>query len=315
MPSSFVARKLAHCAALFTALSGAAVAAGDCIALHALRDLNIEIRHRLQAQDDDKRFVLPRERAWFKAFDHVGAVSIKAKFTKGAWRKSGSGTLISACHVLTSYHVVFPDFAPFDPHRKVMFSFGVSSASGSPFKYAIEGTPVDIGLFDPRRPVHLLDQIVVRLKERAPAEYHGLDFAAVDPNDFGADVYACGYPGELNVFADDPRALYCDKCQVKGYHYLRGYETNCTMPAGTSGGAVFRLLKDAACDPALKLALVGAPNQSPGAELFPKNHPRIRSFVTDYQRTLAAIRGSIAQDDCSTLTLARARHPSAYGYR
>lgn len=96
---------------------------------------------------------------------------------------------------------------------------------------------------------------------------------------------------------------------------MRGYETNCTMPAGTSGGAVFRLLPDAVCDPDRKLALLGAPNQSPEPEIFPKDHPRIRSFVTDYSKTLAVIRQIIEKDDCAALAEAQPRGATMQGYQ
>lgn len=192
----------------------------NCVATKAFSDFGQENRRAFEAPGDDKRFVLPRERAAFHAFDRVGAVAIKARVTQQRWRKSGSGTLINACYVLTSYHVVFPDFVGFNAARSVMFSFGVPTQAGKPFKYAIEGAPVDLGLFDPQRPVHLLDQVLIRLKERVPAPHAPIDFTAAPAQDYGVEVYACGFPGELNTFKDSPQSLYCDKCQVKGYARL-----------------------------------------------------------------------------------------------
>jgi hypothetical protein len=218
--------------------------------------------------------------------------------------------------VLTSYHVVFPDLAPFSTARRVAFSFGAGPVAGAPFKYVAEGTPVDIGLYDPARPVHSLDQVLIRLARRAPSHYEKISIADVDVKDFGsAEVFACGYPGSMDIVGGAAEALYCDVCQIKGYHYLRGYETNCTMPAGTSGGAVFRMLKDRDCDPALRVALIGAPNQSPEAEIFPKNHPRIRSYVSDYHKALAAIKRIIDADDCSGLPEVQALAPAVYGHQ
>ncbi len=284
-----------------------------CISRAALNELSAAVQAAQAAPGYDKRFIVPRELSAFAVFEVVGAIAIKAKLTRQRWRKSGSGTLIGACHVLTSYHVVFPDLVKFDPAREVTFSFGVPDDGTQPFKYSVEGMPVDVGLYDPSRPVHLFDQVLIKLKARVPQSAH-VEFASVNPAEFGADVYACGYPGELNTFSDRPQALFCDRCQVKGYHYLRGYETNCTMPEGTSGGAVFRPLPDAACDPDLKLALLGAPNQSPEPELFPKDHPRIRSFATDYVRSQAAVQRLIGADDCDKLPQAQPRAMIMRGY-
>jgi Trypsin-like peptidase domain len=317
MTTSLRRRTACIAAALLAALpcARAAAAPRSCIAPDALMDSSAQRHAKPAADRDDQRFILPRERSGFATFDHIGAVSIKDALTERRWFKSGSGTLISACYVLTSYHVVFPDFAQFNTQRRVAFSFGVSKLDGTPFKYAAEGVPVDIGLFNPQRPVYALDQVLIRLKQRAPAEYAKLEFADVDVKDFGAaEVYACGYPGDLDIFTGDPAPLLCDRCQVKGYHYLRGYETNCTMPAGTSGGAVLRALKDKNCDPQLKLALVGAPNQAPEVEVFPKNHPRIRSFVSDYNKAAAAIKRIVDRDDCAPLAELQAQSPPTYGY-
>ncbi len=310
-------RRVGAVAVLALLASAASAQEEHCIAPAALSDIGAQIRDTLRSDIDDKRFVLPRERGDFRAFDHVGAVSIKDKFTRQRWLKSGSGTLISACYVLTSYHVVFPDFADFTQARKVTFSFGVSERSDKPFKYSIEGVPVDIGLFDPQRPIYAIDQVLIRLNQPAPPEYQPMDFVDVASKDFGdAEVYACGYPGDINsIFEGEPQALYCDKCQVKGYNYLRGYETNCTMLAGTSGGGVFRVLKDATCDPRLKVALVGAPNQSPDGAVFPKNHPRIRSFVTDFNKTLSAIKRIVDHDNCAPRLEPQAQGISPRGYR
>ncbi len=302
-----VMRALAAMAGAWLCLSAAAVRSEDhCVPARAVDEFNGKISEILRSQSADKRFVLPREREAFKDFDRVGVVSIRDKLTRDKLVKSGSGTLINACYVLTSYHVVFPDFDSrsfkYNAKRSVVFSFGVSDDQARPFKQSIEGIPVDLGLFDPQRPVHLLDQLLIRLKQPVALQGHAIEFAAVAAQDFGdAHVWACGFPGNVDLVGGAPQSLYCDQCQIKGYHDLRGYETNCTMPAGTSGGGVFRMDKDAQCEAGFKLRLVGAPNQSPEREVFPKDHPRIRSFVTDFNRTLTAIKNVVDADDCGPL--------------
>jgi Trypsin-like peptidase domain len=274
----------------------------QCVPTEALSQLNQEISDILRSPSDDKRFVLPRDRAAFKSFERVGAVSIRDRFTHDKLVKSGSGTLINACYVLTSYHVVFPDFERdafrYNPKRKVVFSYGVSEDGRRPFKRSMEGVPVDLGLFDPERPIFAFDQVLIRLKEPIVMETDAIELGDADVSKLSdASVWACGYPGDVDLAGGTPQSLYCDQCQVKGYHDVRGFETNCTMVSGTSGGGVFRLAKDARCEAGLMLKLVGAPNQSPEPEIFPKDHPRIRSFVTDFQRTLAVIKRIVDQDD------------------
>jgi hypothetical protein len=279
----------------------------QCVPSEALTQFNQEISDTLRSTSDDKRFVLPRDRAAFKSFNRVGAVSIRDRFTRDKLVKSGSGTLINACYVLTSYHVVFPDFErgtfQYNPKRKVVFSFGVSDDRSRPFKRSVEGVPVDLGLFDPQRPIFAFDQLLIRLREPVEMETDAIELGDSEAAKLGdARVWACGYPGDVDMERGAPQPLTCDQCQVKGYHDLRGFETNCTMVSGTSGGGVFRLAKDARCEAGLRLKLVGAPNQSPEREIFPKDHPRIRSFVTDFHRTLAVIKRIVDQDDCAPLT-------------
>ena len=289
------------CCVAATALGGE-----HCVSVRAVDQFNSEISDILSSSSNDKRFVVPREREAFKNFDRVGVVSIRDKFTRGRFIKSGSGTLINACYVLTSYHVVFPDYDSkafkYNPGRRVAFSFGISEDQTKPFKRSVEGIPIDLGLFDPERPIHFLDQLLVRLKQPVALDEETIEFATVTAKDNGdTRVWACGYPGDVDLTNGAPQSLYCDQCQIKGYHDLRGFATNCTMPAGTSGGGVFRMEKDKQCETGFKLRLVGAPNQSPEREVFPKDHPRLRSFVTDFNKSMATIKKIIDADDCAPI--------------
>lgn len=258
----------------------------------------------------DLRFVIASEDARYRAFDRVGAIYVAAPSSRGELRKTGSGTLIDACHVLTAYHVVFPEVDlvharkgvfQFDPQRVVRFRFGVRAqrgAGGSEFAHSIEGRPVDLGVFNPYARNYADELLLVRLLHSAPAELPPLPLDGdVDYVPGRADFVAAGFPLDSLSRAGLYR-LFGDRCAILGPDRISGYATNCSLSDGVSGGALLRVREDAQCrEPAL-LRLAGIANQKDGPDFFPKDHPTRRSYVVPIARNRTVIERALARDPC-----------------
>ncbi|WP_420467056.1 hypothetical protein [Panacagrimonas sp.] len=261
-------------------------------------------------QEHDLRFVIPLDDARYRAFDNVGAIFVPTPMSRGELRKTGSGTLVDACHVLTAYHVVFPEIDlvnarprvfQFDPQRVVSFRFGQRSArtqGESEFAHVIEGRPLDLGIFDPFTPNYADELLLVRLNRSAPAHYPRLRLDGdVDYVPGRANFIAAGFPVDGMSPAGDYR-LYGDRCAIMGPDRISGYATNCSLTAGVSGGALFRVTEDAACEQPVELRLAGVPNQQDGPGLFAKHHPKRRSFVVPIARNRALLERALARSPC-----------------
>ncbi|MGQ0619122.1 MAG: trypsin-like serine peptidase [Panacagrimonas sp.] len=262
-------------------------------------------------REHDLRFVIPASEPRYRALDNVGAVYVPTQTSGGQLRKTGSGTLIDACHVLTAYHVVFPEIDlingrprvfQFDPRRVVMFRFGRrdehDADGGSEFDHAIEGRPVDLGVFDPFAPNYADELLLVRLNDSAPAHYGPLRLDGdADYVPGSMDFIAAGYPLD-GLSADGVYRLYGDRCAILGPDRISGYATNCSLTGGVSGGALFRVSEDAECSEPVELRLAGVPNQQDGPTLFPKDDPQRRSFVVPIARNRGVIERALAKDPC-----------------
>lgn len=259
-------------------------------------------------REHDLRFVIPANEPRYRAFDHVGAVFIPSLLSAGELRKSGSGTLIDACHVLTAYHVVFPEIDlirqrpfKFDPARAVHFRFGRRDASApepQEFLHSIEGYPLDLGIFDPYSPIYTDELLLVRLKRSAPVDYAPLALDGDTGYSLGEhDFIAAGFPLD-GMSRGGMYQLYGDRCAILGFDLLGGYATNCSLTPGVSGGALFRVHEDAECQKPAELRLAGVPNQQDGPDLFPKNHPRRRSYVVPIARNRKVLEKALAADSC-----------------
>lgn len=261
-------------------------------------------------QEHDLRFVIPVEDARYRAFDNVGAIFVPTPMSRGELRKTGSGTLLDACHVLTAYHVVFPEIDlvnarprvfQFDAQRVVSFRFGRRSErkdGESEFAHVIEGRPLDLGIFDPFAPSYADELLLVRLNRSAPAHYPRLRLDGDDDYVPGqADFVAAGFPLDGMSLRGDYR-LYGDRCAIIGPDRISGYATNCSLTAGVSGGALFRVTQDAACEHPVELRLAGVPNQQDGPGMFAKDHPKRRSFVVPIARNRALLERALARSPC-----------------
>lgn len=260
----------------------------------------------------DLRFVIPATEPRYRAFDNIGAIYVPTLTSRGDLRKTGSGTLIDACHVLTAYHVIFPEIDllngqprvfRFDPKRIVSFRFGrrdARDANGSEFAHIIEGRPLDLGIFDPYEPNFADELLLVRLNHSAPAQYPSLRLdgdAGYTPGQ--ADFIAAGYPLD-GLSHEGVYRLYGDRCAILGPDRISGYATNCSLTAGVSGGALFRVSEDAECRESVEVRLAGVPNQQDGPNLFPKDDPKRRSFMVPIARNLGVLERALAKDPCPT---------------
>ncbi|MGQ0700446.1 MAG: trypsin-like serine peptidase [Panacagrimonas sp.] len=256
--------------------------------------------------EHDLRFVIDGSDPRHRAFDNVGAIYVSALSSRGELRKTGSGTLIDACHVLTAYHVVFPEVDlvharkgvfEFDPQRVVRFRFGGGDKTAE-FAHSIEGRPVDLGIFDPYARNYADELILVRLNTSAPADYKPLpldgdsDYVPGKP-----DFIVAGFPLDGLSRAGSYR-LFGDRCAIMGPDRISGYATNCSLTDGVSGGALFRFREDADCRAPIELQLAGVANQKDGPDLFPKDHPTRRSYVVPIARNRGVIERALAKDPC-----------------
>ena len=189
----------------------------------------------------------------------------------------------------------------FDPQRVVSFRFGrrdTREPQGSEFSQVIEGRPVDLGIFDPFAPNYADELLLVRLNRPAPAHYPRLrldgdqDYVPGRP-----DYIAAGFPID-GMSPQGLYRLYGDRCAIMGPDPISGYATNCSLTAGVSGGALFRVTEDPACERPVELRLAGIPNQQDGPDLFPKDHPKRRSFVVPIARNRALLERALARKPC-----------------
>lgn len=259
----------------------------------------------------DLRFEIPRDDPRYRAFDRVGAVYVPTLNSRGQLRKTGSGTLIDRCHVLTAYHVVFPEIDlvngrprvfQFDSKRVVMFRFGrgvlLGAEEAGEFAHAIEGHPVDLGVFDPYEPSYADELLLVRLHRSAPPEFTPIPIDGdADYIPGRMDFVAAGYPLD-GVGRDGRYRLLGDRCAILGPDRISGYATNCSLTAGFSGGALFRVTEDAQCLAGVEVRLAGVPNQQDGPSLFAKDDPSRRSYVVPIARNLAVLEHALAKDPC-----------------
>lgn len=143
----------------------------------------------------------------------------------------GSGFLISPCHVLTNYHVVFgSDSAQPVTNKRVRFSLGIAGNGGTE---TVAGTVVGYGEdFQPTRNRYS-DWALIRL-DSSPGEKYGYFNIASTP--FPAvrqlELVSAGYPADKPV-----SALWGDSCRIPDRESY-GWMTNCILVPGSSGGPV-----------------------------------------------------------------------------
>lgn len=192
----------------------------------------------------DPRQRVDRQDAGNRRFAAVAAIRASGRDERAA---IGSGVLVSACHVLTSQHVVFGDGPP-KHGQPVTVLLGETPGSRRNFATRL-GADV-VGYSHSYWPDAAIahDWVLLRLERRVDDEYPAVDLLprgepAPDRSEFALGKRAltvAGFPGEKLIEGGGVTALW----RHAGCHALAaaspigGWATTCAMNPGQSGGPV-----------------------------------------------------------------------------
>lgn len=215
----------------------------DRAAMTALHDGAIEIARCVQRKGDPRR---PVDRMDAANRDFAAVVAVQATM-RDASPSSGSGVLVSPCHVLTSQHVVSGAGAPRNGQRATVM-LGEVRQPRADFAERLDAEMVGFSRrYWPEAGIDH-DWALLRLERRVDADYPSLPLmprgnAPPGRNAFGAggrELTVAGFPGEKSVEGGSLSTLW----RHSGCHVLEaaspigGWATTCAMNPGQSGGPV-----------------------------------------------------------------------------
>ena len=188
-------------------------------------------------QTADPRVVIDRLDANFREFNAIGVVYPIAK-TDGVVitaRYRGTGAMISACHMLTNYHVAFEA-----SRREVLFEVGQTAGDVAGFAYKTVGQIIDAGAFWAERDI-VDDWALVKLidpRSRRSSNVGDrvgfLQIAAAPPATIlERPVTSAGYPGGQAL-----GLIGHVNCRLARVDQDRRWRMACSMTEGQSGGPV-----------------------------------------------------------------------------
>jgi V8-like Glu-specific endopeptidase len=168
-------------------------------------------------------------------------------------RSDGSGTafLVSACHVLTNYHVLYQTRRP-DPYETFTFVYGVPDTAPAEFLAGVAATPVVLGTYyESARTCEdfaLLELEACLGEEYRSVELLPLSLAGVqtlqsEAQGMGLGFSSAGYPDSepwTHVSVDRT-------CTIDAAMHVsdrEAYSTTCNSVQGSSGGPLFLELPD-----------------------------------------------------------------------
>ena len=183
---------------------------------------------------NDPRVTFDRGARRYRSFNSVGMVTHEDS------PAAGTGFMISRCLLLTNRHVAFPpDGARARRGRSVLFHVGQTGDPRRPFAETVAATVVqwgartehDFGPYD--------DWAVARLETRLRGDYDALPLGEVrESTARRSSLTSLGYPGAKAIEFGGFHYLWGDpECRVVRLGPL-GWETNCAMSPGSSGGPV-----------------------------------------------------------------------------
>jgi len=215
----------------------------DRAAMIALHGGAIDIAGCVQRQGDP-RLRVDRQAAANRELAAVVAVQSLGRDERLA---SGSGVLVSPCHVLTSQHVVSGMAAP-KRGQRVTVMLGEVHAPHADFAERIDADLVGYSrLYWPDASIEH-DWALLRLARRVDADYPSLPLlprGGVSParsvfGSGGRALTVAGFPGEKLVEGGGVSALWRHSgCHVMAAESpIGGWATTCAMNPGQSGGPV-----------------------------------------------------------------------------
>jgi V8-like Glu-specific endopeptidase len=163
-------------------------------------------------------------------------------------RNEGSGTafLVSSCHVLTNYHVLYARHRP-DRWEKFQFVYGEADSPRVEFLTSVSASPVVLGTYyEGTRTCE--DFALLELETCLGAEYSYVDLLPLSLDEVqvlqgeasavGLGVSSAGYPDtEAWDHVSVDRACTVDPAMHAGD--VEAYSTTCNSVNGVSGGPLF----------------------------------------------------------------------------
>lgn len=236
-----------------------------------LERIRAALKDHYRPENEDTRFIIDRnDKGIFRMMRYVGLVHFPAD-DNPKQTKIGTGTLLSDCFVLTSYHVlegrdvIDGNKMPL-PGRRVMFSFGPKPGRVDGFNSqslgAVAHEPGILNFSDRRWSD---DIILLRLDDKLPRaiEYTGIGHAFNKPikdihiGQITSNVVSLGFPDEA-ISRSHQFALYADMCRIISATNEMGFSTNCIATKGMSGGPLFSITNESGRQVIVGLAVQAA---------------------------------------------------------
>jgi V8-like Glu-specific endopeptidase len=179
---------------------------------------------------------MPVERMPGTPWAAVGLITQAPEAPPGQIR-FGTATLVGPCHALTAHHTSFSSAVGASPEERSVLWFGPESDDGFPWSFRTTGRPAAWG--DLGDHVHA-DWALLELDDCLGRDLGWWDLAPMDfatARDLGATgLMSVGHPAA----ADRRTALLDPGCGVYAEAgRLPGWETDCAVRVGNSGGPVF----------------------------------------------------------------------------
>lgn len=241
-----------------------------------LERIRSALREHYRPDNDDTRFVIDRnDKGIFSVFSGVGLVHKLSNDDPGETR-IGTGTIISPCFVLTSYHVaegrelIDGDKLPLQG-RRMLFSVGAIPGRTDFFLYkSLPVTVQDPHIFNFSNRRWSDDFVLLRFDNRIrdgrlqiSGLSHVLGRSLPTQSLMDGSIKSFFVVGGFPASAIERRRrfdIYGDFCQIYGAVQDLGLSSNCVLTKGMSGGPMFYAEREGSQN--YQLSLVAVPIQA-----------------------------------------------------
>jgi V8-like Glu-specific endopeptidase len=168
-----------------------------------------------------------------KAYSPIGAINNDSN------KSTGTAFLISPCHVLTNYHVLFEEK---EPTTKISFNFNIGKSDTNDFAVGVAAKPVELGNYSQSENI-CEDFAVLQLDQCVGDEYGYVQVLPLSLEkikqlqESKIAVKSAGFPRTMSY----EKVSVDEDCEVSGMHVLdnEAYAHTCNSMKNQSGGPIF----------------------------------------------------------------------------